>query len=642
MRFLSLFSGIEGASLAFAPLGWECVAVAEISPFPCALLAERFPDVPNLGDITTITREQIESLGPIDLVIGGFPCQDVSIAGRRAGLRTTDGEATRSGLFFDAMRVVEWTRARWLVIENVPGLFSTHAGRDFAAVAGAMAGCEFGVPPDGWRNSGAAVGPLGLVEWGCLDAQFFGLAQRRNRVFLVRDSGDWTNRPPVLLESESMQGDHAPRRETGKSVAGTIRSRTGGGCGPGPDDAAAGKLIGTVATLDASFGRLQGASHQDANHGHSHLIPFDTTQLTHPENRSRPEDGDPSPTLAADGHPPSVAYAFQTRIGRNDRGDMGDVVNALTAHAGRTGKGDSAPCVAFGGNNQEGEIDLATARNAHPTSRMDFGTETFVIDRSPADADVYPQERLYYTRFRCIACARVYGLEDYDRNPTCPDCGSMQCDDALDYEDTCDEGFPLGTAYALRSDAGRDGEAKTPSADAEGNVRDPGFNVLHELAPTLDAGAPHTVAHTLRGEGHDATEDGSGRGTPLVAFTCKDLAPTLRAMNEQDGNANAGGQVAVAFSDLADPVAANQARTYTREGTNNFRVSNVAIARAGVRRLTPLECERLQGVPDFWTLITYRGKPAPDGPRYAAIGNGFAVPVVRWIGERIMAVMGLR
>jgi DNA (cytosine-5)-methyltransferase 1 len=98
------------------------------------------------------------------------------------------------------------------------------------------------------------------------------------------------------------------------------------------------------------------------------------------------------------------------------------------------------------------------------------------------------------------------------------------------------------------------------------------------------------------------------------------------------------GYPAVAFADLADPVAANQGRTYTREGTNNFRLSNVAIQSMQVRRLTPRECERLQGFPDDYTLITYRGKPAADGPRYKALGNSMAVPVMRWIGQRIALV----
>ena len=227
--------------MAWTPLGWEPAAFSEIEPFPCSVLRRHYPHVPNLGDVTRITRQQVEALGRIDLVCGGFPCQDLSVAGKRKGLMNADGSATRSGLFFDAMRIAEWARARWTVLENVPGLFSSNDGRDFAAVVGEMAGCEFDVPTNGWENAGVAVGPLGLVEWTTLDAQYVrveshprAVPQRRRRVFIVRDSGSWTNRPPLFLERESLCGHPAPRREAGQ-VAPTIPSRSTGGGGLGTD-----------------------------------------------------------------------------------------------------------------------------------------------------------------------------------------------------------------------------------------------------------------------------------------------------------------------------------------------------------------------------------------------------------------------
>ncbi len=256
MRFLSLFSGIEAASVAWLPLGWECVAVAEIEKFPSAVLAHHYPSVPNLGDITKITREQIAALGHIDLVVGGFPCQDLSVAGKRKGLKNADGTNTRSGLFFTACQISEWAGARWTLVENVPGLFSSHEGRDFASVVGELSGAEFDVPPDGWENAGFAVGSRGLVEWATLDAQFFGVAQRRRRVFIIRDSGTgWASRPPVLLERESLRGDSAPRRETGQGAAPTIAARTRGGGGLGTDfDCDGGLIPQTTPTLRAGSG----------------------------------------------------------------------------------------------------------------------------------------------------------------------------------------------------------------------------------------------------------------------------------------------------------------------------------------------------------------------------------------------------
>jgi len=134
---------------------------------------------------------------------------------------------------------------------------------------------------------------------------------------------------------------------------------------------------------------------------------------------------------------------------------------------------------------------------------------------------------------------------------------------------------------------------------------------------TMDEGQT-MVAHSLRADGFDAGEDGTGRGTPLAPIAC------------------------IAFSaDVSDTVCANEQRTYTHEGTNNIRTRNVVAAGWAVRRLTPLECERLQGFPDGYTLVPYRGKPASDGPRYKALGNSMAVNCMRWLGRRIELVHSL-
>ncbi len=245
MKYLSLFSGIEAATQAWHPLGWTPVAFSEIEKFPCAVLAHHYPDVPNLGDITKITEADIKALGHIDLVVGGFPCQDLSIAGKRKGLKNHDGTSTRSGLFFDAMRIIRWANPRWTVIENVPGLYSSNGGRDFAAVVGEMVGSKFGVPRNGWRTAGTALGPSGLCEWRCLDAQFFGVPQRRRRVFLVRDIGDWASRAPIFLIANSLQGHPAPGRKAGKSVA-ALTANGVGTCGADDNQGQAGHLIAKV------------------------------------------------------------------------------------------------------------------------------------------------------------------------------------------------------------------------------------------------------------------------------------------------------------------------------------------------------------------------------------------------------------
>lgn len=255
MRYLSLFSGIEAATQAWQPLGWECVAVSEIEPFPCAVLDHHYPHVPNLGDVTKITEQQIKDLGQIDLIVFGSPCQNLSVAGNRKGLA-----GTQSGLFYDSIRIIQYARehcgARFALWENVPGAFSSNRGADFAAVVEQMAGLsDVDVPTNGWGKEGAAVGANGLLEWSVLDAQWFGLAQRRKRVFAIVDFGDWASRPPILLEREGLRGDSAPSREamqdvatdatrsfnesgfagySGDKVAGTLR-QAGGACGHGSE-----------------------------------------------------------------------------------------------------------------------------------------------------------------------------------------------------------------------------------------------------------------------------------------------------------------------------------------------------------------------------------------------------------------------
>jgi len=223
MKYLSLFSGIEAATQAWQPLGWECVAVSEIEPFPCALLENHYPHVPNLGDVTKITEQQIKDLGQIDLVVFGSPCQNLSVAGNRKGF---DGE--QSSLFYSAMEIIKYAKrhcgARFALWENVPGAFSSNKGADFTEVVKNMAGLsDLDTPTNGWGKEGAAVGDHGLLEWSVLDAQWFGLAQRRKRVFAIVDFGEWESRPPILLERQSLRGDSAPSREARQDVTSDVR-----------------------------------------------------------------------------------------------------------------------------------------------------------------------------------------------------------------------------------------------------------------------------------------------------------------------------------------------------------------------------------------------------------------------------------
>lgn len=221
IRYLSLFSGIETASLAWEPLGWTPAAFAETDSFACELLRQRFPGVANLGDVKALTQERLAALGPLDLVVGGSPCQDLSVAGQQRGL-----EGARSGLFHEQIRIFRAAHgacgARWLLWENVPGALSSHRGRDFAVVVGAMAGIDtVDVPTHGWGTQGVALGRAGLLQWRVLDAQYFGVPQRRRRLFAFLDTGDWVHTPPVLLEPEGLPGNPAASGSPGQSPPAT-------------------------------------------------------------------------------------------------------------------------------------------------------------------------------------------------------------------------------------------------------------------------------------------------------------------------------------------------------------------------------------------------------------------------------------
>ena len=365
MRFLSVCSGIEAASVAWNPLGWEACAFSEIEPFPCALLAHYHPHVPNHGDMLGFADWPDHA---VDLLCGGTPCQSFSHAGERAGMDDPRGLLTMA--FGD---VAARYRPRWLVWENVPGILSSDGGRDFGAFLGLLGRLGYG------------------FAYRVLDAQYFGLAQRRRRVFVVGCLGDWHAAAAVLIERQCLSGHPAPSRAPRTDPAGK------------PDAGADGdRVIGSLTSSCGPNGHgfADFTSHQSVESGH---------------------------------------------------------------------------LLAFGGNDTRGPIEVATALNActSASGRMDFESETFIA---------FDTTQITSRTNRCR-----------------PEPG-----------DPC-----------------------------------------HPLAAS---------AHV-----------------PAIAFP-------------------------------------------------------------GVRRLIPRECERLMGFPDNYTLIRFRGKPAADGPRYRALGNSWAVPVVRWIGERIEAV----
>lgn len=219
MRYISVCSGIEAATVAWHSLGWEPVAFSEVSPFPCAVLAHHYPNVPNLGDMTKIEGNDYH--GTVDLLVGGTPCQDFSIAGKRTGLV---GE--RGGLALAYLSILEAIRPRWVVWENVPGVLSVNGGRDFGTFIGGLAQRGYG------------------FAYRVLDAQYFGVPQRRRRVFLVGYFGDWRPAAAVLFEPQSMCRDTPPSRKKREDIAGTFTACAySGGAGGRPEGAAAGHFL---------------------------------------------------------------------------------------------------------------------------------------------------------------------------------------------------------------------------------------------------------------------------------------------------------------------------------------------------------------------------------------------------------------
>ncbi|MBR8234213.1 MULTISPECIES: DNA cytosine methyltransferase [unclassified Burkholderia] len=412
IRFGSVCSGIEAASCAWHPLGWETAFVSEIEPFPSAVLAHHYPTVPNLGDMTQF-KEWPDAA--IDLLVGGTPCQSFSVAGLRKGLADP-----RGNLMLTYLAIAKRYAPRWLVWENVPGVLSSNGGRDFGTFLGGLAELGYG------------------FAYRILDAQFFGVAQRRRRVFVVGCLGDWRRAAAVLFERESLLGHPAPSRETWQRVAGTIAP----GAHPG---------------------------------GHN---------------------------------------------GQDDDGKF------LIAHALR-GEGFDA-------------------------SEDGTGRGTPLIPCQP------------YT-------LAIRGRDD----------GNV-----LEYRQD-------GTANAiLTPNGGRGGIGIGAIA----------FDTTQITSPT-------------------------NRSNPRPGDPCHPIASGARAPAVGLNWQAAGKQTTLGGSPVSSALVKEQ-------------IPGVQIGSA-VRRLTPRECERLQGFPDDYTLITVRGKPAADGPRYKALGNSMARPVMYWIGKRIQLVESL-
>ena len=324
MDVLSLFSGAGGLDRGLEDAGHTIVAQCEIDKHAASILRHHWPDTYLHDDMTTFDPEEFR--GRVDLVAGGSPCQDLSVAGRRGGL-----DGARSGLFWHQCRIADSAAAPWVLWENVAGALSSNDGADFASVLWGLTGALPGVPDGGWRTAGVVVGPRRTAVWRLFDARWFGVAQRRRRVFVVAGPRELCG-PEILLEPEGLRGDSEPSRAAGTAVA-ALTARCVGTCGADDNQAQAGHLVPDYAnTLTARDGK--GAPTRiDAGQGNLIPVAFDPTLITSPENRSNPQPGDPCHTLPAHGAPPAVAAA---QLGERD-GTIDDEVH----HTLRSGTSQS-------------------------------------------------------------------------------------------------------------------------------------------------------------------------------------------------------------------------------------------------------------------------------------------------------------
>ncbi|RWN51465.1 MAG: DNA cytosine methyltransferase [Mesorhizobium sp.] len=532
-----MFSGIEAASVAFTPLGWRALVFAEIEKFPSAVLAYHYPEVPNVGDMAA--HDWSHYRGKVDIVCGGPPCQAFSVAGLRNSL-----EDARGNLSLVYMRALHAINPRNAIIENVPGWLNT-PDNAFGCFLGGLVGADDAIPPPPgrngkrntkWPDAGMVSGPGGRAAWRILDAQFFGLAQRRKRVIVVADFGNGADPAAVLFERVGMQGNSAPSREKreGIAVSPSLRAR--------------------------------------ANSSHR---------------------------LDSQAYVPEIARCVATREGSSQDYETTTMVSV-----------EVAPTMRAGGNSTGGD--------------RPYGTDVDTCDSL------------------AVVSQQVYSI--------------MPQNSGKDYK-----ARPVEVAQPVMA-----------AGQTHGNQ---GGDVVCVTG---------TVTHTLKAEGADASEDGTGRGTPIVSvfdpnqitrstnrskptpepchtlpavanspicFTAKDygadasedIAPTLRAGTHDKSHANGGVTPAVtvalrgrdggATAELGGSIA-----TALRASSGGGDKPHVLTS--AVRRLTPMECERLQGFPDGYTDIPWRGKPSsPDGPRYKALGNSWAVPKFRWLGQRIQRFM---
>ena len=652
MRYISTFSGIEAASVAWEPLGWKPAGFSEIDPFASALLANRFPGVTNYGDITKHAEWDIGP-GAVDLLVGGSPCQAFSVAGLRRGLDDPRGQLTLVYLQLAARLEPEW-----IVWENVPGVLSADGGRAFGAFLGGLAELGYG------------------FAYRVLDARHFGVPQRRRRVFVVaRRAGDWESCAKVLLEPEGMHRNPSARGEAGQapSRAAADGARASGMWWDGTDCASTltrngsgqrmpdkGNFFGVVQEEVGALCAVdrKGANNQYVDQDKLIVLPDVPDEVGCLDLKCGGDNLSNQTARAGHFIPMGFAESSFANYKAND-------VTCLRASGGT-----------HGGGSENLVVDAVPFRKSRRAQSVD-DHETWVDDGTANTLNGFDVGDVRTTHAVAIQGNLIGRDAGGPQGIGVSDSGTMYTltrgdvhgvaipiQDGRDIEkrqngfgvgDPNDPAYTIDTtgAQAIAFCQAADVRAGRLTGDISGTIcaKGTGGWSTHMINPVIVPHAFYSTGGSHGLEPHPGVSPplkvGSSLGIPsppAVAFTidmqgCKGnanvgdgtLSPTLGRPSGTDCHA-------VAVDVYNQTVDGDCAATVTAAaGGTNTSGPKVQTGMV-VRRLTPVECERLQGFPDGWTDIPYRGKPAPDGPRYKALGNSMAVPCMAWIGKRIQMV----
>lgn len=621
ITFGSCCSGIEAASMAWKPLGWQAVWLAEIEPFPCSVLAHHYPNVPNLGDMTTIASKIKKGLiDAPDILVGGTPCQSFSIAGMRAGLADPRGQLTYSYVeiadAIDAARVVRGEQSCITLWENVPGVLSDKSNA-FGCFLAALVGEDVELQPSGgkWTDAGCVYGPKRAAAWRILDAQYFGLAQRRRRVFVIASAREGFNPFEILFESEGVRRDIAPSREQREEATTHVRRCLASG---NP----------AIGMLTASQGDKLWLGNQEAFTGDYHILEqkwWSGSEISETITATSDDQRMPDKnrfqcviTLASKQQSLNTDENLALTICATDykepqvvcvHGTQDPDINYNFAHTLGCNDGQENVICCMGGKHPNAAI---CNDGTSPTLTSAMGEEGGHIP-----AVVYPLNSMTMLGRPCDEDShKRVGLGVGDDGDPCP---------------TLTKAHSHAVAYAFDSLSSNSMKSSNPHSGCRQT----------EIAKTLDTTVPCPsknqggigvlqnnleIAYGIPGNwigrkpenGGNATEPHFERSPCLTATDKHGVAFGFRA----------SGQDGFTPDVIAPPVCAT-------DGGGCGVPSVFTPLNLAVRRLTPRECERLQGFPDDWTLVPHKGKIGADSPRYKALGNSMAVNVMVWLGHRL-------